>query len=479
MRPHRPGLIQHTFLPADPMPEDAVGSLWEAAAALGMDQPIGRWPIDPPGPGRPPPARPFTVLAGRQRHQPGALHQAILYRLDDVLGVSVLLAPNDDRIGWDRLDGRLPAPPDGAIGTVAIRTALLALPRPWLRPALIARRLGVHPDWAGAWCRTDGGVLTWELPSGTWTRRHLLAVTGIRNEPAMDEWTWAGDRSGLPPLTRYLLHAAKLRYQRQVLESSMPSLRRAIVRADEGFRVLDQLLSTGEPPLAQLLAADRALTTAQADQSGLITALGDVRDMARTVHIADRNMTAALAGHVPGAPAGPPALDREHATWLREQLRAEETYLESAHHRTREISRLAAAVIDQRQRQRQENLTLLQTSALGALLMALAAIQSLTYRIPLPGPLFAPVIAFLAAIALLLPSALLRWPGGPNATRRRWPVPAGAALLGVTAGWLSGTVGWILATGHGAPPTWSAIYSAATGVVFAAVALAGGRRAAA
>src|SRR5262249_37832727 len=154
------------------------------------------------------------------------------------------------------------------------------------------------------------------------------------------------------------------------------------------------------------------------------------------------NAAAALGDATGSAPAGPPALDRELAGWLREQLRTEETYLDSAHRRVHEVGRLAGTVIDQRQRQRQERLTLLQTSILGALRMALAAIQSLPYKTPLPGPLVAPVIGVLGTIALLLPSAVLRWPGGAAKPRHRWVVAAAGGLMGATLGWLGATLGW-------------------------------------
>ncbi|MCW6006542.1 BN6_48550 family protein, partial [Micromonospora sp. CPCC 205371] len=444
MTPHRPGLIVHTFLPADPWPTTAIRSLWQAVTALGMAEPIGRWPTDPrdgcAAATADPMNRRMDLLAARQRLEPGTLYQAIVYRVHDVVGVSVHIAPNDDRLAWDRLlplwTGVAPAPPDGALGSVTIYTALVPADRRWYGgradpaagpPESLARRLGAGlpdpvSDWAAAWCRTSRDLLAWELPGeDTLTHRRLLAVTGAHNEPALDRWTWAGDGPGLPPLTRYLLHAAKLRYQHQVLRTNLPALRASIARAEHGCGVLDKLLRTPEPPLRQLLEADRALSTAQTDQSGLIAALSDVRDMARTAAVAERNMAAALGTATRSTPEGPPALDRDLGAWLREQLRTEETYLDSAHRRVREVGRLAGTTIDQRQRQRLESLTLLQTSVLGALLMALAAIQSLEYKTPLPGPLLAPLIWVLGTVALLLPAAVLRWPGGPAAgPHGRW-----------------------------------------------------------
>jgi hypothetical protein len=489
MTPHRPGLIIHTFLLADPQSTAAIQSLWDAVAALGMGRPIGRWPADLRDAGaHNTDQQRLVVLAARQRLQPGALYQAVVYQVHDVVGVSVLLAPNDDRVSWDRLleqwTAQVPRPPTPAFGTVTIHTALIPAGRRWYgrrtdpavgTPEILARRLADQlpqpvSDWAAAWCRTDRRLLAWELPGdGTLAHRRLLAIAGAHNEPALDDWTWAGDGPGLPPLTRYLMHAAKLRYQHNVLQASMPDLRAVIARAERGCGVLDELLHTQEPPLRQLLEADRALSTAQTDQSGLIAALSDVQDMARTIHIAERNMTAALGDTTKTAPGGPPALDRDLVTWLDEQLRTEETYLHSAHRRVREVSRLAGTAIDQRQRQRQESLTLLQTSILGALLMALAAIQSLQYKTPLPGPLLAPLICLLGTVALLLPSAVLRWPDGlATKPRRHWSDTVGSAAFGAALGWLATTASWLLVTGHAAPAAWSATTATGAGIVFAA-----------
>jgi hypothetical protein len=479
MRLHRPGLIVHTFL-AD---EATLREVWPVAASLRMDQPIGRWPVEPAGSDRP--DLPFVVLAGRQRRSPGAVHQAIAYQVRDVFGVSVILAPNDDTVGWDRLAGiwaeLAPEPPAGTFGTVTVHTALLALPRRWhggranltrVDPESLAGRLGSHlPEpaigWAPAWCSTDDGIVAWELPADdTLSHRRLVAVTAAGNEPALDDWTWTGTGTGLPALTRYLLHAAKLRYQHRVLETGLPALRAAVIRAEHACAVLDELLNAEDPPLAQVLAADLASSSAQTDQSGLITAIGDVRAMARTVQVAERNMTVALGDAIESAPAGPPALDAGLAQWLREQLRTEQTYLESAYRRLREVGRLAANVIDQRQRHRQESLTLLQTSIIGALLMVLAAIQSLSYKTPLPGPMLAPAICVLGAVALLLPPTLLRRPSEPQ---NRGVTTAAAGLAAAAFGWLGATVGWVLATGHGAPPGWSAVVAGASFVLFAGV----------
>jgi hypothetical protein len=481
MRPRRAALIVHTFTRS----VSALEPVWTAAAALDMDRPIGRWPVELPV-GWTPLNPAFTMLAGRQRLRSGEFHQAIAYRVHDVWGASVLLGPNDDRVSWDELDHRWleaqPEPPADAIGTVTVYAGLVSMPRRWrggpADPGRLARQMeGGRPEpideWADAWSRTDRGVITWELPAGDLpTGRRLVAVAAAENEPALDDWIWAADRPGLPTLTQYLLHAAKLRYQHRVLEQSLPSLRATVSRVEENCALLDGLLNAGDPPLSQLLAADRAVSVAQTDQNGLIKALGNVRDMARTVRVAERNMAATLGETTFSATAGPPSVDRDLAEWTREQLLIEETYLNSAHQRVREAGRLAGTVIDQRQRQRQEGLTLLQTSIIGALLMALAAVQSFAYQTPLPAPLTAPTIGLLAVVALLLPPAVLRSPGLHTTSRRRWAVAGAAGLTGAVLGWFGATLAWELETGRGAPEVWSLSLAGGGFLVSTAIVLA-------
>jgi hypothetical protein len=429
-QPRRQALVVHTFLVAEASATpDALRTLTDAADRLGIDQPVNV-------------GRSGSILEVRRRPGTGGFHEIVTARVADVIVVSVLLAPNESRHDWRRLrkqweDALCDVP--AALGSTVIQLGL------WPRRGLTRPQPAAPADS----CRT-GDLTLWELPDDDERRRRIVVMAPPAAERALDQWVWYGSDRAVPPLTRYFVHAAVLRNQSLLLAEALPRLRTARDRAAEQCAKLARLVRSEQPSIADLSEAGRALSLVRTEQGGLITAEATADDMAQTVRAAARNMSAAL-----GSPLPP---DQEIAGWLSDQLDTELTYLRSARRQADELARLGSAVIDQRQRKRQQVLALLQASILGSLLMALAAIQSLEYRVPLPGSLKAPLIVLLAAIALLLPPALLNWPDRTSAERpvRRWYI-AGSALLGAAAGWLASDLGWLTALQRAAPPLWSAL----------------------
>ncbi len=127
--------------------------------------------------------------------------------------------------------------------------------------------------------------------------------------------------------------------------------------------------------------------------------------------------------------------DQALAGWLSEQLDDDATYLEAAQERARQVSALTDQLVQRGQQRRQERFNLGLTGVIGAILMSLAAIQSLNYRVPLP-PLVKPaVVATLAAVALFASLVVLRL-AVPD---RRWPLvlmQAGFGLVMASLGWV-------------------------------------------
>jgi drug/metabolite transporter (DMT)-like permease len=118
----------------------------------------------------------------------------------------------------------------------------------------------------------------------------------------------------------------------------------------------------------------------------------------------------------------------------------------------------AARIISAATARRRERLTLLQTSFIGALLMALAAIQSFQYTTTITPTLKGPVIAVLAAAAFALPLLLARWSGlVPRTEPYRWSDLAAAAVFGGTLGWLGISIIWQTTTHDLAPPPATAL----------------------
>lgn len=484
---HRPAQLVHAFFAAEraltpgSAANDALTALWGRAKTLGMDREVApHWPVELPVVADAPYSERLTVLAARQEAVPGGFHQALVYRLYDTVGVSVLQAPNDDAITWNDLHDSWADEIDALAGSGILGTVTLYLGL-WpdrergrlhsmssAMPGAIGRELrslspaGQDVDWSGFWCRPADGLLVWELPARDGAAvplaRRLLAIACESDEETLDRWLWMGDVPGLPPFTRYLLHAAKLRYQYAVLKEALPTLRDTMDATNAKCAELAGLLDDDMVAIDRLLAADRTLSRLQTDQRGLITLATDIRDMACTVGIAQDNMDATLDERHTCAPGGPTDNDRQSARWMREQLRAEETYLVSAQTKATEIARITGVAVDSRLRQRRDNLTLLQSTLLGSVLMALASIQSLQYRVPLPGPLIAPLICVLSTGALVLPSAILHWPrGGVESGPWRWADVLFSALLGGSLGWLAVAIGVYLDQSRAAAPSTAAL----------------------
>jgi hypothetical protein len=166
---------------------------------------------------------------------------------------------------------------------------------------------------------------------------------------------------------------------------------------------------------------------------------------------------------------------------LHGQLEDDRLYLDAARERATEVARITDALVNHRladldevARRQQERLSLLQTSFLGALLMGLAAIQALGYTVSSLKPVQGPVIAVLMALALCLPTAVLRLSatavdGAPFGVADH----LGLAALGAAVGWLATSVVSVTVLERLAEPSWT-IPVAAVGALLAAA--AGGLR---
>jgi hypothetical protein len=322
----------------------------------------------------------------------------------------------------------------------------------------------------------------WEAlsPEDSRIERRIALVTGRSQEAALNAWAWTRGDAGLPPFGRYLLHAAKIRYELRV-HAGGQDLRQLRHQADERVDGLLDLLAreekVGSVPASNkdLVAASTQLAAVQAGSAGLVKAVTGLREMRRTVQIAAANMAAILGSDAPDPQvadanhAGPLADDRDLAAWFMQRLDDDTLYLEAACDRTRDVVTVTATVVQHRLEQsaeaahrRQEQFSLLQTAIIGAVIIGLTAVQALGYQVPLPGPVKAPVIAALGAIALLLASIVLRLALQPRRGPLAWLSHAAfgftvAALVWLAVAWISrdayralatkGTTGMLAAIG--------------------------------
>lgn len=440
---------------------------------------------------------PRGLVAARRRPGPG-VRQAALRRERDVLCLSVMLAPDAaEGLGWAELDTLwsgvmrsvqgTAGPGSVVLGSARLYLARLAEPETSLpdAPALPstapdnpltayvrerAPGAGEAPaNWPCTGVVVPQGFAVWETSAAQDTRdeRRLVVVAAYDRDPELTAWTWTTRTRALPPLGRYLLHAAKIRYQLRVWNAAEGIGR---LRADTD-RVIAELLEKTEGARgvrgtrSELLKASHALIDLQVRERGLVNRASRSREVSRTVEIAAANLTA--LGGDPDL-GGLFADDRALAEWFIQRLDDEATYLEAALHRCSQVGTLADQSVQRSLQRRQETVNAGLTGALGAILMSLAAVQAFQYTVPLPGPVKPAVIAALGALALVASLVVLR----VVAAERRWSLTLlrlGVGALGAALAWVA--VSALVGDTAGAGWTW---LCAGAGAVVGVVAAGGG-----
>lgn len=232
--------------------------------------------------------------------------QLVLRREHDILNLSVRLGPRPDTTWNDQaasLDALLGTPPDGAlIGLVRMYVARVADEPTGYGRAL--RDLLPPPQPADGWWHqpySGDKFAVWDTApahENTITRT-LILLTRPDPRRFMGHWIWApGGHARLPPLARYLMHMAKIRYQHRIWSTWRAG---ADLRAEE-------------------------------DPGRLLHDIGALR---MAVEGSWRNAMAALAPIVADPNADDPfAADADHTAWLVRELSRDmtrtETYVTNA-----------------------------------------------------------------------------------------------------------------------------------------------------
>lgn len=436
------------------------------------------------------------LIAARTKPGPG-VWQAALRREHDALCLSVMLAPDPgEALDWAELDTRWSGivrtaaaatagrSGDGVLGTARLYLARLADPAadatpeaPSAEPAgpltsLVRTRAPAAvsaPDgWPYRGVLVPQGFAVWEASEASDAReeRRLVVIAAPDRDLELTAWAWTTRARELPPLGRYLRHSAKLRHQLRVWASAenISTLR---TRTDAVIHeLLERTAAARHRPRrsAELLDAAHALTDLQARERGLVDRSTRLREMARTVEIAAANL-ASLSGDP--ALGGPFADDRALADWFAQSLDDEATYLEAALRRCEQVGAFVDQLVQRDLQRRQESFNLGLTGAIGAILMSLAAVQSLQYTVPLPGVVKPAVVTALGSLALLASLVVLR----VVVPDRRWSL----ALVRLGVGALGGALAWVVVSavgGDDVTPGWTVVYAGLGAVLSVAAAAA-------
>lgn len=441
--------------------------LWSACRAVGpCTEPLLSVTAPERLPEAPAADEPFRVIASASRATPGPVRSVFVFAEYGTAGlVAALSADGDDIAGWRELvDQWQAATPPAATDLLGQTTVLLGF-----APSLatrgevghigfeLARRFGIddpvpEPDTG------PGHALLWELRSDS-GHRVLVVAAPDSAEDDVERWIWASDgRQGLMPLTRYCLNVARAEHQRHVFESLRP-VADLIAEVDAATRALVIQLDSPEGADTQrLLAADNALRRLQVSESGVLWRMTRIQEMAATVRALHANIHRHRpSGSAPATPGGMAARDEAMVTWLTGQLDREAGYLDGLSRRVTAAHATVSSMVGSAISRRRERITLLQTSFLGALLMALAAVQAFQYTVRVNHAVIAPLTCVLAAAAFGLPLLVVRWSGLlPRTEPYRWPDLLAAAVLGAAVGWLASSGCWLAVT-HRVAPWWATV----------------------
>ena len=272
-----------------------------------------------------------AALAAQER--PDADCQAILRRHRDVLNLSVVLArpadaaaPGSGHSWWQDLDSQWSYLCDrltgDLLGEARIYLARSARPPgPALDEALpAAARVGY---WQHSRAAVNGGLALWEaLPwdDGRALRRFVLAFSADDDANRLaSAWAWSRGDTEIPPLARYLLHAAKLRYLYRVWQRDATAHEFAAeVRAEVARLRAVPPERLGDAALAEGLSR-------RATEARFMSA--DLRELREAVEIAADNMGLVVSGPALLTPEGPLADDRDLARSFLARLDDEVFYL--------------------------------------------------------------------------------------------------------------------------------------------------------
>jgi hypothetical protein len=483
-------LVVHVFAPAEGPDADEcyqeLRSLWERVLlGLGLDTEVREFGVGRELPSTLDGMRSGAIAACVSQH-PGQLNQGLFRRSHDVLILSAALAPDAVMADtWIKLrhqwDSAGPAP-NACYGTVQVCQGLLStglVTQSELQP--LARSLTplvpaarTEPPWQDRGCIADGGLAVWETGSIDDARRERqLVVIGPPGEDALlSGWTWSTGDAATTPFTRYLLHAAKLRYEYRVWAEDRPNVqaRRNRVSADTAS-LLGQLRSadSGRPSDVETVSKPLEPCYAlEADAAVLIDMASQIQQLKRTVEIAVAN----LSESAEGSPSmGQPTVfedDRKLGKWFTAQLDDDATYLLAVKDGAREVAaavraaverqtaalEIQTAVLDRQTaalnlaiREKRDRVSLLQAVVISGAVLCLTAVQALNYHVPLKGGVSSAAVAALSGCALWLVGVVARLATASADSMARRTTRIGWLVLdSLTAGVAVSAVGWALSS---------------------------------
>ena len=379
--------VVHVFAPLDgPHTAQAcqqVRDLWTACGErLRMTEPIAGLPA----PVLPPADFGSSVADGiaAARESPAGIRQAVLRREHDVLNLSAALAQPvpeglgpppagqlarvqfarravQRRLGWTdfaQIWAQASRPVAGALLGEA-RLFLARMPPADTGAVMATTELGqsldsllpYREDRPADWWRwgttTAAGFALWDmqLPADTSSVREIVLVATADCDAELSAWAWSDGTPVLPPFARYLLYAAKLRYEARLLDAwhRCPNPH----DLDEVMAELNAVFSSDNPDPGNAGLLRSRLRRLRAEELRLGGLKADLTRLGETVSSARSNIDAVPGCSTSDGAAGMFAADQSLARWLTGQIKDDLTYLMIDLSRVREVSSLAAEELSQ------------------------------------------------------------------------------------------------------------------------------------
>jgi len=303
------------------------------------------------------PAGGFALLAAAECEAP-SVWQASAWAADGLLGLTVMMAPDrlrdcagawrDLEEAWAEVTAAIA--PELLLGESRIFLALAEPPEPpeTAEPvAELVRAAAPEPSPSLWWRHWDtvplspGGerqderrgeepadLLLWEIgpDSAADTRvvRRLIAIAPTAAERQADRFLWTAGDAGPSPLTQYLTHAARLRYQVRVFDDgAFPRQLR-----DDLGALVDDL--PGQLGPGQAVAADQLEARLRHALAMAIALRGRLEAMLRVIGVVAENMRLAVDWPAAAAGSGPLSEDRRLVAWFGLRLEDEIALLAGA-----------------------------------------------------------------------------------------------------------------------------------------------------
>lgn len=401
-------------------------------------------------------------------------YQSFAFEYQDILGLVVSFETNSGESGlarWKDLHDNLPARSasevsKGIVGEIYVYGALYhdnaaeyaLASSPDDAPFHIGMKIGEEvfrnlPGSQGEVWRastfnlTDAGSYLWEGEASN-GRRVLAVVAPLSKMDTLFEWLVWVDRTQLAPFARYLMHTSKIRFTQQIFERDICKQREELPQIDStlnGLLALHSNISEAEFTRHTTLSDFQAGLNRMQDASyRLLYSISSLKEMRLTTQIAENNIKELLSlpasaydlsisGHSPFKQ------DFLRARWLREQIDIELGYLHAVRERVEEGHNVMTRRLEletHKNARKLNELVLLQGSFIGALVVVLAAAQTLGMKPPFHERLYWPLVGLLGALALALPPIFTHWHEG----LRRADLIAGG-MLGAALMWF-GTIFW-------------------------------------